>query len=516
MQRLHQAFQQSRRRGGEDQALPACRKADRQRRPRPAADRHAPPWRRRPLRALRAAARPRPLPGAAPSLADKAGEIRRDILRLGPDCPWALRRLKEDLRDLYGHRLFPDRHAHTVTFTLNARGVRPLQGRHRLHQRVPAPGQRPQEAQRRPGPDRVPAPARQLDPWRFTNRSRGRLASSSDLLEELEDLPPAQRAKRLAQLQGASATPSRKRTTSTKRSATSLIDEFTAAAELDQLRAEIAALHELVAQARACPRPGRRLQADRAPRVPRRSPSSSELNDGRGKLLIFTEHRDTLNHLRQHLEQWGYSTCQIHGGMNPHERKRAQEDFRTAKQICVATEAAGEGINLQFCRSDDQLRPAVEPDPARAAAWPHPPHRAGARLPRLQLRRRRFRGRPAHHRGPHPRAAAGEARPDAGGARRPRLRRHRRSAFAERREPARDAARGWPTTPAGWTSTSTTSSGSTRRCSRHYETGHRASPSLAPTWTSPASRTPTLEAEERRLMPKYVEDSSSSPATRSG
>ncbi len=35
--------------------------------------------------------------------------------------------------------------------------------------------------------------------------------------------------------------------------------------------------------------------------------------------------------------------------MNPHERKRAQEQFRTTTQICVATEAAGEGINLQFC-----------------------------------------------------------------------------------------------------------------------------------------------------------------------
>ena len=45
---------------------------------------------------------------------DKAGEIRRDILRLGPDCPWALRRLKEDLRDMEGRRLFPDRHAHTI------------------------------------------------------------------------------------------------------------------------------------------------------------------------------------------------------------------------------------------------------------------------------------------------------------------------------------------------------------------------------------------------------------------
>ncbi len=75
----------------------------------------------------------------------------------------------------------------------------------------------------------------------------------------------------------------------------------------------------------------------------------SELKDGRGKLLIFTEHRDTLNAVRESLNKWGYSTCEIHGGMNPHERKRAQEEFRTTAQVCVATEAAGEGINLQFC-----------------------------------------------------------------------------------------------------------------------------------------------------------------------
>ena len=35
--------------------------------------------------------------------------------------------------------------------------------------------------------------------------------------------------------------------------------------------------------------------------------------------------------------------------MDVHQRKKAQEDFRTSAQICVATEAAGEGINLQFC-----------------------------------------------------------------------------------------------------------------------------------------------------------------------
>src|SRR5262249_13579328 len=50
---------------------------------------------------------------------NQATQTRHDILRLGPDCPWALRRLKEDLRDLRGRRLFPDRHAHTVAFKLN-------------------------------------------------------------------------------------------------------------------------------------------------------------------------------------------------------------------------------------------------------------------------------------------------------------------------------------------------------------------------------------------------------------
>jgi hypothetical protein len=128
-----------------------------------------------------------------------------------------------------------------------------------------------------------------------------------------------------------------------------LTDQFTAALELDQLKAEIAALHELLAQARRV----RDHAADSklaALKDCLERAEFRELSDGRGKLLIFTEHRDTLTYLCEWLERWGYSTCSIHGGMNPHERKRAQEIFRTEKQICVATEAAGEGINLQFCR----------------------------------------------------------------------------------------------------------------------------------------------------------------------
>ena len=129
-----------------------------------------------------------------------------------------------------------------------------------------------------------------------------------------------------------------------------LVDETTSSVELDQLRTEIAALSEVLARAKRLKDKGPEADSKLGSlQASLKKAEFHELKDGRGKLLVFTEHRDTLNHLREHLEAWGYSTCEIHGGMNPHERKRAQEEFRTTKQICVATEAAGEGINLQFC-----------------------------------------------------------------------------------------------------------------------------------------------------------------------
>jgi superfamily II DNA/RNA helicase len=68
------------------------------------------------------------------------------------------------------------------------------------------------------------------------------------------------------------------------------------------------------------------------------------------KLLIFTEHRDTLKSLAKRLEAEGYTVATIHGGMDVDSRKRAQRQFRTRTKIMVATDAAGEGNNLQFCR----------------------------------------------------------------------------------------------------------------------------------------------------------------------
>lgn len=69
------------------------------------------------------------------------------------------------------------------------------------------------------------------------------------------------------------------------------------------------------------------------------------------KLVIFTEHKDTLLYLRERLSNNGYKVAVIHGGLSVDERRQAQWDFMSPEtQILIATDAAGEGINLQFCR----------------------------------------------------------------------------------------------------------------------------------------------------------------------
>jgi superfamily II DNA or RNA helicase len=66
------------------------------------------------------------------------------------------------------------------------------------------------------------------------------------------------------------------------------------------------------------------------------------------QLLIFTEHKDTLDYLVENLAK-DFEVAQIHGQMKLPERIEQERYFRETAQIMVATEAAGEGINLQFC-----------------------------------------------------------------------------------------------------------------------------------------------------------------------
>ena len=72
----------------------------------------------------------------------------------------------------------------------------------------------------------------------------------------------------------------------------------------------------------------------------------------RQKLVIFTEHRDTLSYLHDRITSLlgrAESVVTIHGGVGREDRLKAQEAFRHDPQVQVllATDAAGEGINLQ-------------------------------------------------------------------------------------------------------------------------------------------------------------------------
>jgi len=68
------------------------------------------------------------------------------------------------------------------------------------------------------------------------------------------------------------------------------------------------------------------------------------------KVLVFTEFKDTLDFVRGLFQEWGYAVTQIDGFMPHNLRRRAEKDFADDWcQVMVATEAAGEGINLQFC-----------------------------------------------------------------------------------------------------------------------------------------------------------------------
>ena len=70
------------------------------------------------------------------------------------------------------------------------------------------------------------------------------------------------------------------------------------------------------------------------------------------KLVLFTEHRDTLNYLESRITTLlgrKEAVVMIHGGMGREDRLKAQEAFKhdPEVQVLLATDAAGEGINLQ-------------------------------------------------------------------------------------------------------------------------------------------------------------------------
>lgn len=122
------------------------------------------------------------------------------------------------------------------------------------------------------------------------------------------------------------------------------------AVSLEELEAECEQVEELLTLAKDVYEQGHESKFDRLVEALRDDRFCSE------KVLIFTEHRDTLNFLVRRLEGMGFAgeVAQIHGGMAYPEREEQVDFFRKpiaegGARYLVATDAAGEGINLQVC-----------------------------------------------------------------------------------------------------------------------------------------------------------------------
>lgn len=132
-----------------------------------------------------------------------------------------------------------------------------------------------------------------------------------------------------------------------------LVEAVSLAGSADEVRREIAELNSLASQATEVEKAGVESKLSRL-RATLREQGFFDESDKR--LLLFTEFKDTLDYLVELLSEWGFKVGFIHGGMKPGSRDEpgtrlyAEQQFRDGDiQILVATEAAGEGINLQCC-----------------------------------------------------------------------------------------------------------------------------------------------------------------------
>ena len=131
-----------------------------------------------------------------------------------------------------------------------------------------------------------------------------------------------------------------------------VVDKATAAQTIQELEAEIVILEALEEQAKAVVRSGQDRKWDELSKLLQNTPEMHDAEGRQRKLIIFSEHRDTLSYLEQRiggLLGTPDAIVTIHGGVKREDRRKVQELFRNdpATRVLVATDAAGEGVNLQ-------------------------------------------------------------------------------------------------------------------------------------------------------------------------
>ena len=131
-----------------------------------------------------------------------------------------------------------------------------------------------------------------------------------------------------------------------------VVDQATAAQTIAELEAEVSTLEHLEKKAKALRDGGQDRKWEELREILQNTPEMRGPDGLQRKLIIFTEHRDTLNYLADRIRGLlgkFEAVNMIHGGVHREDRRKVQELFRNDKdtRVLLATDAAGEGVNLQ-------------------------------------------------------------------------------------------------------------------------------------------------------------------------
>ncbi|MBM4327354.1 MAG: DEAD/DEAH box helicase, partial [Deltaproteobacteria bacterium] len=257
------------------------------------------------------------------------------------DNPLFIRRVKEDLKDFEGKPLFLPRHVRTLSFNLGTDSPAEKELYNQLSEYVNTQYNKALSKDKK----RNVAFALVILQRRFAS-------SVYALLRSLE-----RRKKRLIELlEGPKEGMGRNDKTFDFDTTEDLSEEdrwkeeelwetLSVAETREELQKEISILEDLEQKARKIIEQGEEIKL----RELRSTLDHLDKEFSGKKILIFTESRDTLEYLAKRMVSWGYSVNTIHGGLRLEDRITEESRFRNETQVLIATEAAGEGINLQFC-----------------------------------------------------------------------------------------------------------------------------------------------------------------------
>ena len=268
-------------------------------------------------------------------------ELIEESLR-NKDNPLFIRRLKEDLKDFENKPIFTNRYPRTIKFRLSddEKALYNEVSRYIIEQYGLASGD-PKK--------RNIAFALMILQRRMASSAYALLQSLKRRKERLEKIlkgeeTPKEITNRIDRLEEVEDSEESERWQKEKEWET-----ITLAANPEELGREIARLDDLIERAKEIIKSESEVKLSELKKAITDGFKKIEETGGKKKILIFTESKDTLEYLVQKIKDWGYKVNYIHGGMSLDDRIKAEKIFRDETEIMVATEAAGEGINLQFC-----------------------------------------------------------------------------------------------------------------------------------------------------------------------